>query len=114
MDGELFFIVELAIKPDQVDDFRNVMDDMARVVLADEPGTRNYEWFISDDGTACYIFERYSDPVAVAAHTATFPDELSQRGRAFLPVRLTAYGKLTDEIRAKRSTRSSRPYLGST
>ena len=100
--SSIFFIVELEVKPGQVDELRSVMDEMVNLVRANEPGTMNYEWFLNADGTACYIFERYAEPAALLLHTASFPQQLSQRSQAFRPIRLTAYGKLTEELRAKK------------
>ena len=102
MSDNVFFIVELDVKPGQIGDLRGVMREMADLTRAGEPGTLNYEWFLTADGTACHIFERYADPAAAVVHSATFPAELSQRAQAFLPTRLTAYGTITEEIQQKR------------
>ena len=102
MSENVFFIVELEVNPDRVDELRGVMEEMVRVTRADEPGTVNYEWFLSDDGMVCHIYERYVDAAAAVVHSRTFPPELFQRSQAFPPVRLTAYGKLTEEIREQR------------
>ena len=101
MSDNLFFIVELALDPNQVDDVRAVMRDMAELTKA-EAGTLNYEWFVSDDGTACHIYERYADADAALVHSASFPEELMRRSQAFRPTRLTGYGAMTDEVVAKR------------
>jgi quinol monooxygenase YgiN len=102
MSDSVFFVVELEVKPGQIDQLQSVMEEMAAVTQADEPGTLNYEWFLTDDGSACYIFERYANPDAAVVHSRTFPPELSRRAMAFLPTRLTAYGKLTGAIRRQR------------
>ena len=98
----VFFIVELQVKPGQIDDLRSVMGEMADLTRTEEPGTLNYEWFLTEDGTACHIYERYADSAAAVVHSATFPAELGQRAQAFLPTRLTAYGTITEEIVEKR------------
>ena len=102
MSESLFFVVELEVKPGQAVELRSVMEEMASVTRRDEPGTLAYEWFLTDDGAACHIFERYADPQAAVVHSRTFPPELGRRGQAFLPTRVTAYGKLTKEIREQR------------
>ena len=102
MSDNVFFIVELEVKPGQADDLRSVMREMANLTRTDEPGTLNYDWFLTEDGTACHIYERYADSAAAVVHSATFPAELGQRSQAFLPTRLTAYGTITEEIRQKR------------
>jgi len=101
MSDNVFFVVELAVGPGQADELRSVMRDMVEATRA-EPGTLNYEWFVSADGTVCHIYERYADPAAAVVHSAAFPPELMQRSQAFRPTRLTAYGTMTEEIRAKR------------
>ena len=102
MRDSVFFVVELEVKPGQINDLRSIMREMVNLTHTDEPGTLNYEWFLSADGTACHIYERYADPAAAVAHSATFPEELSQRAQAFRPTRLTAYGTITEAIREKR------------
>ena len=101
MSNPPFFVVELKVKPGQIDDLRNVMREMVNITRTDESGTLNYDWFLSQDGT-CYIYERYADEAAVLKHSATFPEALSKRGQAFLPTRLTVFGKVTDAIRERR------------
>ena len=102
MSDNVFFIVELEVNPDQTDELHTVMAEMVRVTRDDEPGTLNYEWFLNADGTACHIYERYADAAAAVVHSRTFAPELSRRSQAFPPIRLTAYGKLNEEIHEQR------------
>ena len=102
MSDNVFFIVGLEVNPDQSHELRSVMEEMVRVTRDDEPGTLNYEWFLNADGTECHIYERYADAAAAVAHSRTFAPELAQRSQAFPPIRLTAYGKLDQEVREKR------------
>jgi quinol monooxygenase YgiN len=97
-----FFIVELALQPSQVEAFRSVMHDLTNAVRADEPGTLEYEAFVSSDRTAGYILERYADDAAALAHSKTFPEDLVKRSQAFMPTRLSVFGKLSDEVREHR------------
>ena len=39
MSDNVFFIVELDVKPGQIDDLRSVMREMAELTRAHEPGT---------------------------------------------------------------------------
>ena len=102
MSDSIFFVVELEVKPGQVEDLESVARDMVSVARKDEPGTLNYEYFLSDDRTTCHIYERYVNPEALLRHGLTGSDELNKRGQAFRPVRLTVYGKVTEEVREKR------------
>ena len=98
MSDNVFFVLELEIKPGQADDLRAVMREMVSLTRT-EPGTLNYEWFLSDDGASCHIYERYADSGAVLAHGATFPENLNQRFQAFRLTRLVVYGKADEDLR---------------
>jgi len=112
MSDSVFFIVELEVNQGQTDDLRRVMEEMTNLTQTDEPGTLNYEWFLSDDGRACHIYERYANPAAALVHNKTFPKDLFERSQAFRPIRLTAYGNVTAEIREKRIDPLSRAIPG--
>jgi quinol monooxygenase YgiN len=98
----LFFVVELEVKPDQLDDLREVAREMVGLAKDNEPGTLNYEYFFNKDAGICHIYERYVSPDALQAHSASFPQELQTRSQAFRPLRLSAYGTLPDQIREQR------------
>ena len=76
---------------------------MAEMVSAtkNEPGTQGYEWFLSQDGTACHINERYVDSDAVLSHLGTFGTRFAERFLAcFEPTSLSVYGEPSEEARA--------------
>jgi quinol monooxygenase YgiN len=98
MSDRVSFVLELDVEPGKLDELRNVMQDMVALTRS-EPGTLSYEWFLSDDGTACHIYERYADPEAVLAHGTTFPENLWERFQTFRPTRLTVYGKASEALR---------------
>lgn len=98
----VFFVVELEVKPDQIGDLKEVAAEMVGLAEANEPGTLNYEYFYNEDAGVCHIYERYVDPSALQVHSATFPEELQARGQAFRPLRLSAYGTLPEAVRMQR------------
>ena len=51
------WVVECAIKPGQGDAFKALMKEMLIAIKANEPGTLNYELFMSDDESTCHIYE---------------------------------------------------------
>jgi quinol monooxygenase YgiN len=93
-------VFEVAIQPGQLDNFRAVVKEMVESTQANEPGTMNYEYFISDDGTYCNIYERYADSAAIMKHLGAIREKFSDR---FFPTfetkRLTVYGNPDDEVR---------------
>jgi quinol monooxygenase YgiN len=98
--GDDFWVVELAIKPGELASFRALMSDMVTAIETNEPGTLNYELFISEDERTCHIYERYRDAEAVRAHLANFSQGFADRFAAAVEVtRFTVYGDPDDEVR---------------
>jgi quinol monooxygenase YgiN len=100
VSDNVFFIAELAIRPGQLDAFKALMHDMVEATKANEPGALNYEWFISEDGTTCHIYERYADAAAALTHMANFA-AFGERWAAAVEVTgATLYGTPNDEMKA--------------
>jgi quinol monooxygenase YgiN len=98
LSDNVFWIAELAIRPGQLEAFKALVNDMVEATKA-EPGALNYEWFISEDGTTCHIYERYADSAAVMAHMATFA-AFGERWAATVEMTgTTAYGAPNDEVK---------------
>jgi len=100
MPDQVSWLLELAIKPGRLDDFKAVMEEMVESTRG-EPGALSYEWFITDDGTAVHLYERYADSDAVMTHLGTFGEKFAGR---FLgacdPTGFTVLGDPSAEARA--------------
>lgn len=78
-----------------------LMQEMTAATRADEPGCQLYDWFVTADGTACHILERYADEAAMMAHVATFNRLYARRLFGVIkPRALTVYGQLSPEGQA--------------
>ena len=100
MSDNVYWVLELAIKPDQADAFKAVMSDMVAATEANEPDALNYEWTLSEDGATCHIYERYADSAATMTHLASFGANFAERFLAALePTRFTVYGNPSAEVR---------------
>jgi quinol monooxygenase YgiN len=71
MSDNICFIVQLAIQPGKLEDFKSVARELISTTQTD-PNTLDYEWYLSADQTICHIFERYRDSDAVMFHLKTF------------------------------------------
>jgi quinol monooxygenase YgiN len=92
MEGQVSWVIELAVKPGQLDTFKALMEEMV-AGTSTEPQTLNYEWFISDDDSTVHIYEKYADSEAVLAHTGGFMEKWAGRFmEAVEPTRFTVYG----------------------
>jgi quinol monooxygenase YgiN len=99
MGGEISWILEVAILPGQLKNFRAVARDLIAVTQS-EPGTRAYEWNLSDDKTVCHIFERYQNSDALVAHVQSFGSFAQRFMQACRPTRFDVYGSPNEEAKA--------------
>jgi quinol monooxygenase YgiN len=92
--------LELAIQEGQGDNLPSLIEEMVSSTRANEPGTLDYQWSTSADGTACHIFERYSDSGAVMVHLANFGEQFAGRFMEILaPTSFVVYGSPNEEVR---------------
>ena len=77
-----------------------LIEEMVASTQENEPGTLDYQWSTSADGTVCHIFERYSDSDAVMAHLGTFGERFAARFMEILaPTRFVVYGSPSQEVK---------------
>ena len=101
MSNSVYWIIELAIKDDELDNFRSLMREMVDATQTNEPGTLNYEWTISEDSKKCHIYERYADSSAALTHMSTFGAKYAERFMAAVDqTRFVVYGNPNNEVKA--------------
>ena len=99
MSENVHWVLELAIKEGELDNFKAVMNDMV-AGAQEEAGTLNYEWFVSDDGKTCHIYERYADSAATMVHLGNFGANFAERLLATVdPTRFVVYGDPSGDVR---------------
>ena len=67
-NGPFRMIVRQGIKPGKLEEFKKMAEALTAGVEADEPTTLGYEWFISEDGSSCYLIESYGNAEAFLLH----------------------------------------------
>ena len=103
MSDRVSWLLEVAVKPGQLDDFKALMAEMVESTQA-EPGTLIYEWSINDDGSVIHLYERYADSAATLTHLAAFGEKFVQRFLAAVdPTRFMVYGAPSDEVKEELS-----------
>jgi quinol monooxygenase YgiN len=96
IDGQISWVLQCTVKEGQLDAFKELMDEMV-AGTSEEPGTLNYEWFISDDGNSVHLYEKYADSEAMIAHVEGFMEKWARRFMGCIEVTgFTAYGNPTD------------------
>jgi quinol monooxygenase YgiN len=92
--------LQLAVRDGRLDDFRTLMREMVESTQA-EAGALVYEWFLSEDGKACDLYERYADSTAAMAHLGTFGSQFAERFLACVePTAFHVYGDPSPEVRS--------------
>jgi quinol monooxygenase YgiN len=101
MSRHVVWMLDMQVAPGRQAELRALMHEMATATEANEPGTLDYEWSLSDDGTTCHLFERYRDCAAAEIHIATFGEQYAARFMELLtPTRVMLTGAPNDAIRA--------------
>jgi quinol monooxygenase YgiN len=91
---------ELSVKEGRDGDLSALIAEMVGATERNEPGTLDYEWYLSDDGRRVHIFERYIHSQAVMTHLAAFNERYMKRFFGILePRRLVMYGAPDEAVR---------------
>ena len=100
MNAPITWVLEVAVKPGQLDTLRALMEEMVASTAA-EPGALRYQWFIDDDGRVVHLHEQYADSAATLVHLGTFGEWFAGRFLASVdPTRFTVTGNPSDEVKA--------------
>ena len=69
--NQILFRAEFTIQEGKIEEYKKLVQEMSRVVEANEPDTINYQFYLKrDDETKCIVYETYSNSEAVFAHNA--------------------------------------------
>jgi quinol monooxygenase YgiN len=78
MHDEVFWWVELALRPGQLADFEKLTGEMVEAARR-ETGVLSYQRFISDDRATVHVYERYADSSSAVAHLRAFDETFADR-----------------------------------
>ncbi len=100
MSKHVAWMLNMQVQSGRLEDLKALMTEMATATETNEPGTLDYEWSLSEDGTTCDLFERYEDSAAALTHMETFSAQYAERFFAVLaPQRFTLYGAPNEAVR---------------
>ena len=63
---------------ERLEQFRGFAEGAIRAVREKDTGTRQYDWFLSGDGTECVVHERYASSEAVLEHMGNVGPQLAE------------------------------------
>jgi quinol monooxygenase YgiN len=100
MSDNVFWVIEAAIKPGELDNFKALLNEMVESTQANEPNAINYEWFISEDNKSCYAYDRFTDSAAAMTHLGIFGEKFAERFMACVELKTPlVYGNPSDELK---------------
>jgi quinol monooxygenase YgiN len=67
--NQLEFRAEFTIQEGKIEEYKKLVQEMSRVVEANEPDTIGYQFYLNRDGTKCIVSETYANSEAVFAHS---------------------------------------------
>lgn len=66
--NQIHFRAELTIEEGKIEEFKELVQDMSRVVEANEPDTVNYQFYLNTAETRCIVHETYANSEAALDH----------------------------------------------
>ncbi len=93
------WIVEAKIEPGKEAVFRSVVSEIVDATRQ-EPGTLNYQYFVSDDGDVL-VYERFSNVESAHVHVANWDRFAPRWTAAAPPTRMVHLGDLPEELRER-------------
>lgn len=66
--NQIHFRAEFTIEEGKIEEYKKLVQDMRRVVEANEPDTINYQLYLNRAETKCIVNETYANSEAVLAH----------------------------------------------
>ena len=99
MSDAIEWMIELSISAGQENEVEELLNGMATVIRAQEPGTAIWSWSRSEDGTTVSVHERYRDENAVMTHLTNFGEFADRFLAALTPKRFIVLADPSPKLR---------------
>jgi quinol monooxygenase YgiN len=100
MSSHVYWVLETNIREGKLDELKSLMKEMVDATRANEPGTLNYEWSISEDNRKCILYEKYADSAAAMKHMMAFGQNFAPRFMGCLDIKkLVVYGTPSEDVK---------------
>jgi quinol monooxygenase YgiN len=66
---QIEFRAEFTIQEGKIEEYKQLIQEMSRVVEANEPDTIGYQFYLSTDETRCIVSEKYLNSESVFVHS---------------------------------------------
>ena len=99
-NNNIHFRAEVTIEEGKKEEYKKLIQDMSRVVEANEPDTINYRFYLNKSETECIVWETYANSEAVLAHiNGVASQTILPKVRSVSRIsRLDVYGNPSEEL----------------
>lgn len=101
MDGnQIQFRAEFIIENGKTEEYKELIQEMSKVVEANEPNTLTFKFYLDRSETACIVHEAYTNSEAVFVHSAGLASQtiLPKIFRVAKIGRFEVYGNPSEEL----------------
>jgi len=67
-NNQIHIRAEFTLEKGKIEEFKNLIQEMSRMVENNEPDTINYQFYINRSETMCLVHETYTNSESVLAH----------------------------------------------
>jgi quinol monooxygenase YgiN len=98
--NQIHFRAEFTIEEGKIEEYKKLVQDLSRVVEANEPDTISYQFYLNRDETKCIVRETYANSEAVLAHnTGIASQTILPKIFSFARIsRFDVYGNPSEEL----------------
>jgi len=112
MNNEIRYRVEFIIDGSKIEEYKKLVQDMVRLVEANEPDTINYEFYLNKAETSCVVNETFANSEAALAHRKGVPIQtiLPKILNISKITRFDVYGEPNEELQKVLTSLNARAY----
>jgi quinol monooxygenase YgiN len=98
--NQIHFRAEFTIEEGKIEEYKKLVQDMSRIVEANEPDTIDYQFYLNRAETKCIVHETYANSEAVLAHNNSVASQtiLPKIFNVARISRFDVYGSLSEEL----------------
>lgn len=100
MQGSAILIIaELRIAAGKLEEFKEIAERTTSAVIANEPDTLEYMWYINNSGDVCFAIERYPHAAALLTHLQKSGPVLGDLFQVCSVDTVSIYGSVSEEVK---------------
>jgi len=110
--NQIHFRAEFTIEEGKIEEYKKLVQEMSKVVEANEPDTIGYEFYLNRAETKCIVHETYTNSEAVLAHNVSLASQtiLPKIFSVSRISRFDVYGNPSEELQKVLTSFGSQAY----